>query len=77
MLQYKITYRLILQIINFAKLAADFFLRSFKIYKSTNLVQHPTEKRFILRNGRLMSVENLFDVKPESGHENSIYFFIF
>ena len=66
-----------MQIISFAKLAADFFLRSFKIYKSTNLVQHPTEKRFILRNDRLMSVENLFDVKPESGHENSIYFFIF
>ena len=66
-----------MQIINFAKLAADFFLRSFKIYKSTNLVQHPTEKRFILRNDRLMSVENLYDVKPESGHENSIYFFIF
>ena len=66
-----------MQIINFAKLAADFFLRSFQIYKSTNLVQHPTEKRFILRNDRLMSVENLFDVKPESGHENSIYFFIF
>ena len=44
---------------------------------STHLAQSPTEKRFLLLNGRTMSVEKLFVVKPEESHENSIYLFIF
>ena len=43
----------------------------------TNLAQRPIEKRFILLNGLKMSVENVFVVKPEESHENSIYLFIF
>ena len=43
----------------------------------TNLAQRPIEKRFVLLNGLTMSVENVFVVKPEQSHENSIYLFIF
>ena len=43
----------------------------------TNLPQRPIEKRFILLNGLTMPVENVFVVKPEESHENSIYLFIF
>ena len=39
----------------------------------TNLAQRPTEKRFLLLNGRTMPVKNLFVVKPEESHENSIH----
>ena len=39
--------------------------------------QRPIEKQFLLLNGRTMSVENLFVLKPEDSHENSIYLFIF
>ena len=35
------------------------------------------EKRFLLLNGWTMSDENLFVIKPEESHENSIYLFIF
>ena len=43
----------------------------------TNLTQRPIEKRFLLLNGWTLSVENLFVLKPEESHENSIYLFIF
>ena len=39
----------------------------------TNLAQRPIEKRFLLLNGRTMSVRNLFIVKLEESRENSIY----
>ena len=39
----------------------------------TNLAQRPTKKRFLLLNGRTMPVKNLFVVKPEESHENSIH----
>ena len=39
----------------------------------TNLAQRPTEKRFLLLNGRTMPAKNLFVVKPEESHENSIH----
>ena len=39
----------------------------------TNLAQRPTEKRFLLLNGRTMPVKNLFVVKPEESHENPIH----
>ena len=39
----------------------------------TNLAQRSTEKRFLLLNGRTMPVKNLFVVKPEESHENSIH----
>ena len=41
-----------------------------------NLAQPPIEKRFLLLNGRTMSVEKLFVVKPEESHENSIVDFL-
>ena len=43
----------------------------------TNLAQRSIEKRFLLLNRWTMSVENLFVIKPEESHENSIYLFIF
>ena len=43
----------------------------------TNLAQRLIEKRFLLLNGQTMSIENLFVVKLEESHENSIYLFIF
>ena len=38
----------------------------------TNLAQRSIEKRFLLLNGWTMSDENLFVIKPEESHENSI-----
>ena len=42
----------------------------------TNLLQCPIEKRFLLVNGRIMSNENLFVVKPEESHENLLIHFL-
>ena len=35
------------------------------------------EKQFLLLNGWTISIENLFVVKPEKSHKNSIYLLIF
>ena len=43
----------------------------------TNLAECPIKKQFLLLNGWTMSVENLFVVKLEESHNNSIYLFIF
>ena len=43
----------------------------------TNLAQCLIEKQFLLLNGQTVSVENLFVVKLEESHKNSIYLFIF
>ena len=43
----------------------------------TNLAQHLIENRFLLLNDTTMSVKNLFVVKPEESHENSICLFVF